>query len=119
MRSARSPSPRSRHLMPLASAGSRRPALFLRLAVGALSAAVLLGACSGGGSNQGVKGSDIGDIEGFEAPALLGLKVQKEEIGVTLDKARGAYVDATVLYSIRSEDDLVQATLQISRFTED
>lgn len=100
-------------------AGQRRPARLLRLALVGVTSVAALGACSQDTSNLGTKGSDIGDLDGFTPPALLDLKIQKEDIGGTLEKAERAYVDATVLYSLRSEDDLVQATLQISRFTED
>jgi hypothetical protein len=48
---------------------------------------------------------------------LLDLAVQKEDVSV-VENTKRPFVEAVGLYSLR-RDDLLQATLQISRFTEE
>lgn len=48
---------------------------------------------------------------------ILGLPVTQEDQAETLANAERSYVDAVGLYSLRSEE-LLQATLQVSRFNE-
>lgn len=99
----------------------RRPRL-AGLVIGACCLSLVAGACSNddANQNQGLKGKDIKKDLGTVVPAsILDFKVQKENIEVSLDKAQKAYVDATVLYSVRNDEDVVQATIQISRFSED
>lgn len=49
---------------------------------------------------------------------ILGLAVQREDVGKDLQVDRPAYVQALGLYSMRKED-LVQATLQVGSFNAD
>jgi len=46
---------------------------------------------------------------------LLGLHVAKEDVSAEVAKVPSAFIDALSLYSLR-HNDLVQATLQVSRF---
>jgi hypothetical protein len=90
--------------------------------VAGLSAASL-GACGGGEdrafADQSVAGKDIRTVEGDLLPEeFLGLKVAKEDVSGALVTSKRSYVEATTLYSLRS-GDLLQATLQVSRFTPD
>lgn len=47
---------------------------------------------------------------------LAGLRVQRETITEPLEKFRRAYAESVALISLRAPDDLVLATLQITRF---
>jgi len=80
----------------------------------------VLGACGEPEvSAQGTDGKNIETLGTDLLPAdLLGLKVQAEDISGTIASEQRTYVEATSLYSLRS-DDLLQATLQVSRFNSD
>ncbi|HVW33190.1 MAG TPA: hypothetical protein VHL53_11675 [Acidimicrobiia bacterium] len=54
------------------------------------------------------------DVPGLPSD-LLGLRITREDVGADLAKVNKAYVQALSLYSLR-RDDLVMATLQVSRF---
>ena len=54
------------------------------------------------------------DLPGLPAD-LLGLRLARENVGDDLARVPKAYVDALSLWSLR-RDDLVMATLQVSRF---
>lgn len=54
----------------------------------------------------------------FLPSRLLGLNVEQEDQIDEVAAARGTYLDALGLYSVR-DGDLLQATLQIGRFDED
>ena len=56
------------------------------------------------------------DIPGLPAD-LLGLKIAPEDVAADLAKVPSAFIDALSLYSLR-DDDLVMATLQVSRFND-
>lgn len=59
-----------------------------------------------------------GQVEsgGVILPAqLLGLQVQREEVGDLLEQAERSYIAGVGLFSLR-EKDLVRATLQVSKF---
>lgn len=69
-------------------------------------------------SAEAVKGEAIEALEADLLPSeVLGLSVAAEE-ATAVKGAKSAFVDAVGLYSLRS-NDLLQATLQVSRFTED
>lgn len=69
-------------------------------------------------SATAVKGEAIKELPaGIVPDEVLGLKVSKEETSA-VQGAKSAFVDSIGLYSLRS-DDLLQATLQVSRFTKD
>lgn len=95
-----------------------------RFAASALAAAALaggLGACGGNGdeafADQALQGTEIKAIEGdLLPPEFLGLTVAKEDVSGSLASTKRSYVEATSLYSLR-DGDLLQATLQVSRFT--
>ena len=97
----------------------RRRALAGVLAVAGLAAT--LGACGGGGDDafaeQALAGTEIQAVEGdLLPPEFLGLAVAKEDVAGSLASTKRSYVEATSLYSLR-DGDLLQATLQVSRFT--
>lgn len=48
---------------------------------------------------------------------ILDLKVGREDMAPTLERAKRSYIEGVGLYSMR-KDELLQATLQVSRFTE-
>jgi hypothetical protein len=97
-----------------------------RRAVVAGLLAVVLGstfaACGGDDAeddfaDQALAGKEIKPVEGELLPSeFLGLQVAREDVSGALASSRRSYVEATTLYSLRSED-LLQATLQVSRFT--
>lgn len=84
----------------------------------AVSAALALGACGGGdGDPEPVA---ITELEpGFLPRTLGGLAVVQEDMGPALEGLQRPYVDAVGLWSVRNEDDVLQATIQISSFTDD
>jgi hypothetical protein len=80
-----------------------------------------LSAC-GGGASPTTRAEDrvIKPLDGSPVPPdLNGLRVAEEDIGDTLDAARRPYLDAATLYSLRQDDDALQATLQVGRFADD
>lgn len=91
--------------------------LLLRI-LAALVALALLGAGCG---DPDTEGTDAADIEAFPAdllpPTVLGLSVEQEDITPTLAGAENTYLEAVSLYSFR-RDDLLQATLEVSKFIE-
>jgi hypothetical protein len=49
---------------------------------------------------------------------ILGLQVHAEDIGSQLARVKQLYLDSVGLFSFREKDDLLRATLQVSRFNE-
>jgi hypothetical protein len=95
---------------------------FRRLASLLLAAALAVagaGAC--GGSEEKVQRGRA--IKALELPGvppdLLGLKLTREDVSATTERVNLAFVDSVALYSLRNDKDLVQATLQVSHFTEE
>ena len=88
-----------------------------RSAVGLVAAALLIGACGGGHKAlQGTNGKQISHAADVPVPSsVLGLTVSTEDIAKTTQAAQRAYVDSVAMYGLRSSN-LLQATLQISRF---
>lgn len=87
----------------------------------ALSLSLLVGAaaCGDDGKDVGTTGKAIQSLDAPGIPTeILGLRVQKEDMGEALAQVDRAYLDAFALYSMRT-GDLLEATLQISRFTPD
>jgi hypothetical protein len=71
--------------------------------------------CGRGGTDVGTH--KVKPIERLSLPAeIVGLKVSQENVGGALRKVNRTYVDAAGLVSMRTPDNLVQATLQINRF---
>jgi predicted small secreted protein len=86
----------------------------------ARAAALLLVAASltacGGGKVQGTLGRNVKQLDSpAPAPEILGLKAQSEDVSKLISTVSDLYVNAVSIYSLR-KDDVVQATLQISRF---
>jgi hypothetical protein len=96
----------------------RRPAR-TRAVSGALAAALVFGAC--GGSHPAVDRANARQIVPLDAGVpirIAGLEVVEEDISDTINLASRPYLDAAALYSIRDQD-LLQATLQVGRFSDD
>ena len=91
----------------------------LRSLVAVVAAALALAGCARSDATveptpgQAVKTLEIPNLP----PDLLGLTIAPEDVAEDLGKVPSAFIDALSLYSLR-KDDLVQATLQVSRFNE-
>jgi hypothetical protein len=91
--------------------------LRLRTVGAVVAAALALAGCSRSDASvrptpgKAVKALDIPNLP----PDLLGLKLAPENVSDDLAKVPAAFVDALSLYSLR-HNDLVMATLQVSRF---
>jgi hypothetical protein len=93
--------------------------LRLRCLGAVVAAAVALAGCARSDASveptpgKAVKALEIGNL-----PAdLLGLKLAPEDVAEDLAKVPSAFIDSLSLYSLR-KDDLVMATLQVSRFND-
>jgi hypothetical protein len=65
----------------------------------------------------GVAGKAITPVAMAVPPAVLGLKVAKEDMTEPVKEVDSTYVEALSMYSFR-RDELLQATLQVSRITD-
>lgn len=84
-----------------------------------VATAALVTACGGGES--AVDRAEAREIVALDAGiplTLNGLDIVEEDITETLSQVDRPYLDAASLYSFRDED-LLQATLQIGRFSDD
>ena len=78
--------------------------------------AVLTAACGGGDDTAAPTKIELLPNDLLPA-SMAGLRVEAEDIEGTVKGAkRQSYLDSAGLYSFRTEDDLLQATLQVSRF---
>ncbi len=94
----------------------RRP--FSSFAALALAVAVLAGCGRSDAAVDPVAGKKVKVLElSSLPPEVLGLAVQREDVAGSVAKVSSTFIDALGLWSLRS-DDLVQATLQVSRFSE-
>lgn len=94
--------------------GARHLAAVVALATTALGVT----AC-GGDAVAGTAGKEIEQLPADLVPAeLLGLPVVQEDMSATVASVEDAFVEAVGLYAMR-RDDLLQATLQVSRFRKD
>lgn len=94
--------------------------LRLRCLGAVMAAAVALAGCarSDAASVKPTPGQAVKALEIPNLPAdLLGLKLAPEDVSADLGKVPAAFIDALSLYSLR-HNDLVMATLQVSRFNE-
>jgi hypothetical protein len=84
----------------------------------ALATAGLLVAACGSPSSSGVSGKAIKPLAASAVPATLGdLEVHSEGVQNLIASTKDTYVTAVGLYSLR-QDNLVKATLQVSRLTD-
>jgi hypothetical protein len=91
--------------------GTRRRALGAALVLFALA-----GTACGGDRVEGTSGKQIKQLPADTVPAeLLGLPLAQEDMSGTVAGVEDAVVVSVGLYSMR-RDDLLQATLQVSRF---
>src|SRR5688572_32297071 len=85
-----------------------------------MAAAVALAGCARSDASQAkpTPGQAVKALEVPNLPAdLLGLKLAAEDVTEDLAKVPAAFIDSLSLYSAR-RDDLVMATLQVSRFND-
>lgn len=86
------------------------------LAVASISlAALALGACGTDSGARAAPGGDSGDAKARLPNQVLGLAVQQEDVTQQVEELKRPYISSVGLFSLR-ENDLVRATLQISRF---
>lgn len=92
-----------------------------RLGAGLLIAVLGLTATACGGDGDESAATKIEVLPKDLLPAsMAGLRVASEDIEGTVKGAkRRSYLDSAGLYSFRTEDDLLQATLQVSKFSEE
>jgi hypothetical protein len=86
-----------------------------RLVVLASIALALLPSCARSGPNLEARSGrprQIGELP--LPPEVLGMAVQREDIGTVLDQAKVSYVDSAGLFSFRRDEKLM-ATLQLVR----
>jgi hypothetical protein len=92
----------------------------LRLLLVAVTIGALLSGCgrseAAGAKPTPGKAVKVLDLPGLPAD-LHGLKVAKEDVTEPVSRVDSAFIDGLALYSLRAED-LVQATLQVSRFNQ-
>ena len=87
-----------------------------RLAAGALAlCAVLTGGACGQATADGRPGSRLEAVDVSLPSVLAGLDVRQEESKDVLNRVDKTYLEASSLFSLR-RGDLVEATLQVSRF---
>ena len=93
-----------------------------RWVVAAALVALALVTTGCGDDNAAAQGTRAKDIEQLPADLipgeLLGLQTKQEDIGGALASTKRAYLESVGLYSFRRED-LLQATLQVSRFNDE
>jgi hypothetical protein len=96
---------------------SRVPrAAALLLVVGALATTPACGRAKASSSSTGVAGKSIKPLAANLVPSeVLGLQAAQEDVSKALAVGRRSYVQTTSVYSFR-KDDLLQATMQVSRF---
>ena len=87
------------------------------VAVLALAVIAVSGACGSGGTPD-AQATEVKALQGVTVPSpLLDLAAQPEDVSV-VEGTKRPFVEAVGLYSLR-RDELLQATLQISRFTKE
>jgi hypothetical protein len=93
--------------------------LRLRSLGAVVAAALALAGCArSDASVEPTPGEQVKALEIAGLPAdLLGLKIAPEDVGEDLAKVPAAFIDGLSLFSLR-KDDLVMATLQVSRFND-
>lgn len=91
---------------------------FRALGVVVVGALVLAGCARSDAAAEPTPGGQIQTLSIPTLPAdLLGLQIAPEDVAEELGKVPSAFIDALSLYSLR-KDDLVMATLQVSRFND-
>lgn len=84
----------------------------------ALAGAALSACGESGAAVAPVEGSQVEVLELDSLPAeVLGLAVEVEDVAGPVAEVESTFIDALGLWSLRS-DELVQATLQVSRFSD-
>lgn len=97
------------------SSERRRRSRLVSVAALALAVAAVGGACGNDGTPSG-QATEVKALQGIAVPdPLLDLATKSEDVSV-VEGTKRPFVEAVGLYSLR-RDDLLQATLQISRFT--
>lgn len=82
----------------------------------ALCLGLVAGACNRGDSSAESAGTNEVVTGGVQLPRqILGLQVAPEDVAAEFAQTKRSYVESVGLFSMR-ENDLVRATLQVSRF---
>ena len=92
-----------------------------RLTACVLLAVTAVGAAACGGGDETAAPTNIEVLPDDLLPAsMAGLRVASEDIeGTVKGGKRQSYLESAGLYSFRTDDDLLQATMQVSRFTDE
>lgn len=84
----------------------------------AVALALSIAAC--GDDEETAERAPVEELEASFVPSeLLGLSVQPESAPEGLVDVRNSYLEAVRLFSLRSDDDQLLATLQVGRFGDD
>lgn len=78
-----------------------------------------LAACSGDPKAAAAPRRPVEQLKVDLPMELAGLNVKSEDITKALTTVRPSYVKGTALFSLRSDADLVQATIQVNRLKDD
>lgn len=92
-----------------------------RLTACVLLAVTAVAATGCGGDEETAAPTEIELLPEDLLPAsMAGLRVESEDIeGTVKGGKRQSYLDSVGLYSFRADDDLLQATMQVSRFSDE
>lgn len=94
-----------------------RPSRRVRLVATVAAAAALLGACGGGDGKPNARAAAAVPKEALP-PTILDLAVADENATKLMKGSGATYIDRIGLFSLR-RDDLLQATLQVSHFSDE
>lgn len=83
-------------------------------------AVALASSCGDGSGDEATPASQIQRLGPDLVPGeLLGLTVAPEDMSASLAKAERSYASAVGLFGLRDRDDVLQATLQVTRFNDE
>lgn len=90
----------------------------VQLAAALLAVALVGGACAKSDA-EAIEGEDIKELDAsMFPPQVLGLSVKTEDASA-VKNAKRTFVEAVGLYSLRDAEDVLQAYVQVTRFSED
>jgi hypothetical protein len=81
--------------------------------------ALLAGGCGTAAFGEGVAGKAIKPLDkAVVSGSVIGLRVSEEDIAGAVRKFQRSYADRVSMYGFRGDNDLLEATLQVSRFND-
>ena len=95
-----------------------RARLYVVALAGLCLVALLSGACGNDTAADATQTPNVPPVVSMPSQ-LLGLKVTQEDISSRLDQNDQPYIDSVGLFAFRRGQDVLEATLQVSRFTSD